>query len=52
MTIGKGKYQCPKCNQLFEDFSMVKVIWSGDELPACPHCQTSPWEMEFKYIKD
>ena len=38
---------CRLKKSTFADYSYVSCVWSGDQLPVCPHCGQSPHEKSF-----
>lgn len=38
---------CKLKKREFDDYSYVSCVWSGDNLPVCPHCGQSPYEKSF-----
>jgi uncharacterized protein (DUF2225 family) len=41
---------CTKTGLTFSNYHYVKVSWSSDKLPICPHCYQSPYDVDFDLI--
>jgi len=39
--------RCLVTDRTFTEYAYQSVSWSGDQLPVCPHCRETPYDVEF-----
>lgn len=43
---------CKVENLTFSEYVEMRVAWSGDTLPVCPHCHVSLYDVNFNELHD